>query len=347
MEILAAYMDAVWSSVASSTQRLHWMYLLTALFAGVVSYKLYAGERFTLRGFLRYVLPAHSITSRSARMDYLIVLLAPFWLVFFLAPFFISVLAMAEATIQLLEFIFGANNTVTSLGIPHLVLFSVVLFLVFDFAEYLAHYLQHRVWFLWEFHKIHHSAEVLNPVTAYRFHPFDVLFTGAAIAILTGICQGVFHWWWAVEPQPFKVFGLQLGVFAFYLAAYNLRHSHVWLPYPQSVSHVLMSPAQHQIHHSVEKKHWNKNMGFVLSIWDWAFGTLYVPKEREKLTYGIGGNEEAEYQSLLAIYALPFRKISKELRKRQQDRQEAKAVTADAAQKTREVCMPSHTLEKG
>ena len=33
----------------------------------------------------------------------------------------------------------------------------------------------HKIPILWEFHKIHHSATSLNPITQYRLHPLELL----------------------------------------------------------------------------------------------------------------------------------------------------------------------------
>ncbi|MGZ3305953.1 MAG: sterol desaturase family protein, partial [Asticcacaulis sp.] len=42
---------------------------------------------------------------------------------------------------------------------------TVALFLAYDFAYWLDHYIKHKVPFLWEFHRVHHTAEVLSPLT--------------------------------------------------------------------------------------------------------------------------------------------------------------------------------------
>jgi len=39
------------------------------------------------------------------------------------------------------------------------------------------------------------------------------------------------------------------------------------------VRSVRISPAQHQVHHSVDAKHHHRNFGSALAIWDWMFGT--------------------------------------------------------------------------
>ncbi len=66
-----------------------------------------------------------------------------------------------------------------------------------------------------------------------------------------------------------------------------MRHSHVWLSYGDLLEHLFISPAQHQIHHSRAVEHHGKNYGEVLAIWDWMFGTLYVPNGKEDLDFGL------------------------------------------------------------
>ena len=62
----------------------------------------------------------------------------------------------------------------------------------------------------------------------------------------------------------------------------HLQHTQLWIPFTGWLGRVFMSPAHHQIHHSAIPAHFNKNMGSCLALWDWMFGTLYVPAaERE------------------------------------------------------------------
>jgi hypothetical protein len=48
-----------------------------------------------------------------------------------------------------------------------------------------------------------------------------------------------------------------------------------------------------------------KNLGFCLSLWDWAFGTLYMPDKREKLEFGLG-HESAGFASIGELLMRPF-----------------------------------------
>ena len=154
---------------------------------------------------------------------------------------------------------------------------TLIRIIAFDAGIFIAHYLQHKVPVLWAFHKVHHSAEVLTPITVYRMHPVDDLLTATTVGILTGVVGGVFQFAFSGSVEQFLFLGLNAALFLFYLAGYNLRHSQIWLSYPKALSHIFISPAQHQIHHSNAVQHYDKNIGFIFALWDWLAGTLYVP----------------------------------------------------------------------
>ena len=95
--------------------------------------------------------------------------------------------------------------------------------------------------------------------------------------------------------------------FVFLFAGYNLRHTHLWILWPKPLRYVISSPALHQIHHSTAEKHFDKNFARTFIFWDWLFGTLYLPTEREEITYGLGEEENRKYRSLKQIYLEPFK----------------------------------------
>jgi sterol desaturase/sphingolipid hydroxylase (fatty acid hydroxylase superfamily) len=187
-------------------------------------------------------------------------------------------------------------------------LVTVIVVLVADFGFFIGHYLVHKIPWLWLFHRVHHSAEVLTPITVYRTHPVDEMFGG----IMSGVVAGVFATTYTTltgEPvQLVTLFGVNVFTFAFFFVAYQLRHSHIWLSYGP-LSWIFLSPAQHQIHHSKDPRHWDKNFGFFLSIWDWMFGCLYVPKQREKLEVGLADCYPGEFGSVWQIYVSPFGRL--------------------------------------
>ncbi|WP_158554899.1 sterol desaturase family protein [Methylovirgula sp. 4M-Z18] len=183
---------------------------------------------------------------------------------------------------------------------------TLIWILAIDFGLWLGHYLMHKVPILWEFHKVHHSAEVLTPFTAGRMHPLDDIFTGLLGGVLGGIASGVCYYLLAPQPQMFGVLQLNILTSIFYAAGFHLRHSHIWLPYKGWLGRLFVSPAHHQLHHSKAERHWDKNLGFMFAIWDGMFGTLYAVDQREEFEIGMNGREEPEYHSVRALYFLPF-----------------------------------------
>ncbi len=186
--------------------------------------------------------------------------------------------------------------------------YTLVFFLAYDFGRFLAHYVQHRFDILWHFHKVHHSAEVLTPFTAFRVHPLDLILMASFPAFTTGVVNGVFNYWSGGAAGFHLFFGLHALIFIYNLIG-NLRHSHVWLSYGPVLNRIFISPAQHQIHHSVEERHWGQNIGFAFAFWDRMFGTLYLPDGHEQFDMGLGDGTEGRYHSIKGMYWQPIRDL--------------------------------------
>jgi len=139
-------------------------------------------------------------------------------------------------------------------------------FIISDFAGYWVHRAFHCGW-LWEFHKVHHSAPVMVPLTASRVHFLEKIVGRLVDLVLLGAYAGIFWYACGGEISRYTLFGVTYLVFIFNALASNLRHSHVWLSFGPRLEHILNSPAQHQIHHSDAPRHFHKNFGTNLSIW--------------------------------------------------------------------------------
>ncbi|MEM9669624.1 MAG: creatininase family protein [Pseudomonadota bacterium] len=187
-----------------------------------------------------------------------------------------------------------------------LILYTLLSVLAIDLGVYVTHRAQHEIPFLWEFHKVHHSAEKLNPMTLFRMHPVDLFFTALVVSILTGLSVSGLFYLTGETPQELTLFGINVITALFYIFGYNLRHSHIWLNYPAWLSRIFISPAQHQIHHSVDPKHFDKNFGLIFSIWDGLGRSLYIPRTYEKLEYGLSKEEPNPFRSTFDIYKEPF-----------------------------------------
>jgi sterol desaturase/sphingolipid hydroxylase (fatty acid hydroxylase superfamily) len=291
-------------------------YLATSLIIALCIHASQARTRKEPLGLIEGVFPKRVYTHTSAVVDYIYFILNSILYALILAPFaglgfFVSGhLHAALATI-------GSPSILTQLSpLWATIIFSIVIALLADFGTFITHYWMHRFPVLWEFHKVHHSAEVMTPITVYRMHPLEDLLTMSVIGILTGAADALARFFISPSISLYTVYGLGIASYLFFITGYHLRHSHMWFSYGPFLSAIFISPAQHQIHHSKAKCHWNKNYGFILAIWDYLFGSLYIPKERESIEFGLGNGEEHLYSSPLKLYLMPFKKAFAILRKR-------------------------------
>lgn len=285
-----------------------------------------AGNPSAKHRFLSFCFSKRIYAHKSAIVDYRYYVVNSLLWAFGLMPMLVGIPMAADAVAGGLEELAGPVYGVTapasegalglaaeSLAISPLVqlCYTLAVLIAFDGGVFVAHTLQHRVPALWEFHKVHHSAQVLTPITLYRMHPVDDIVSGACVALTVGTVAGGFSWWHGAPVVEFLIAGLNPGLFAFYLLGYNLRHSHIWLAYPRWLSWLLISPAQHQIHHSSSPEHFNRNLGLIFSFWDRMAATLHVPATRETFALGLGDGQDEQYDSVAALYLLPFRKAAR------------------------------------
>jgi sterol desaturase/sphingolipid hydroxylase (fatty acid hydroxylase superfamily) len=182
------------------------------------------------------------------------------------------------------------------LGAPDFALragMTIVLFLGYELGFFIDHTLKHRIPFLWELHKTHHSAEVLTPLTNFRVHPLDSVLLLNNLAIVIGLFSGVAKYIVAQPVETFEIDGTNILMMLYIYLTAQLQHSHVWIPFTGKLGRIFMSPAHHQIHHSIDPAHYNRNMGASLALWDWLFGTLAIPqKEPPQMKFGATETED-------------------------------------------------------
>ena len=187
-----------------------------------------------------------------------------------------------------------------------MLLYTVLFFIVYDFGRFVAHSLLHDVPALWHFHKVHHSAEVLTPMTSFRAHPIDLAVMAWVPALTTGLLTWLFHRYVCVGVTFYTYLGVHVIFFLGNLIG-NLRHWQVWLSYGERLNKWLISPAHHQLHHSAEQRHWGCNRGFEIAVWDRVYGTLCVPQEDpEEFKMGLGDGTDGHWHSVWRMYLWPF-----------------------------------------
>ena len=245
---------------------------------------------------------------KSAVLDYKYFALSFFIKTILIVPLVIGINEVSLFTYEYLVDMYGFMKLTSFSYTQVMILFTLTLFVVSDLTRYWLHRLLHIVPFLWEFHKVHHSAKVLTPITFYRVHPMENLLFGFRYAFSIGFVTGLFVFLFGAMISVFDILGVNILLFLFSLAGSNLRHSHIRITYPDFLEKIFISPFAHQLHHST--KYINKNFGGYLSVWDTLFGTLEVSgtHKNEKIRLGLGKNE---YQTLTQLLFTPFIKLLK------------------------------------
>lgn len=263
-----------------------WSLLAAGLIAAGVAIAKRPTRAVSIRALARAMFPRHRLLSPSARAD----------LGFTLMAIFVSSALFGWAILSHLSIsawvgaLLGAPLT---LGLPPWVAVAattVTLWVAYEFAYWLDHYLSHRWAWLWAFHKVHHSAETLSPLTVFRVHPVDSIVFYNIVAVVTGVTAGVMHWMVGNGVSAWTIGGVNILTVVALLTIKHLHHSHAWIAWNGRLGRILLSPAHHQIHHSVAVEHHDRNFGDMLGIFDWLAGTLHQPqRRREPLTFGVDG----------------------------------------------------------
>jgi len=309
-ERLIAAIEAPFESFIAPQSSFNLCFLaLTLVFCAGV-YALNARRPLRLRALRRFLLPRRVFLHASAKLDYKYYFVAGVLRAGMLGSMIVSSAVVATGVVGLLTSCFGPSKPIDAPLYVMIPLATVVQVVLFDLGYWIAHRFMHEVPLLWEFHKTHHAAEVLTPATAARAHPVEDLLQTNTVASALGFGYGILFYVFGAKAQPLTLLETNVIFFVFFLTIFHLRHSHIWLPIRGRLAYIIQSPAHHQIHHSTAEKHMGKNLGFCLSMWDWLFGTLYVPEKHERLAFGLGA-ESAEYRSLADLFFRPFRKAAR------------------------------------
>jgi len=296
---------SVYETVLNPRKRVFLGYILLALIIASLWLKLRKKKRAST--IAKRLFCPRIWWSTSAKADYQLLLINKAILLA-IVPLLITKMALATVIFQQLYELTGSRPLPGSLlpdwAVP--IFFTLFLFVLDDFARYFLHMLMHRWPFLWAFHKVHHSARTMTPFTVLRTHPIEgLLFTLRSI-LVQAVSIGVFLFYFGDQVDLITVLGVNFAVFIFNVTGSNLRHSHIAIPYWSWLEHILISPAQHQIHHSTRVRHFDKNFGAVLAIWDWIGGSLHLSEPETELRFGISDKTDVDEQTLKTLYLRPF-----------------------------------------
>ena len=164
-----------------------------------------------------------------------------------------------------------------------------------DLVSYFWHRANHVLPFLWRFHQAHHSDPGYTVTTALRFHPGELLMA-LPVRLMAVVALGV--------PIPgvivFEV------VFAF---ANFWEHGDIdlALEVERRLGMVIITPALHRQHHSLEARLLNTNYGTIFSFWDRLFGSYHENRSDVFVETGLPGLQSP--LGIKAVLALPARGV--------------------------------------
>ncbi len=157
-----------------------------------------------------------------------------------------------------------------------------------DLIGYWIHRAFHQFPDLWDIHVIHHSSEDLDWLSAVRVHPLNDIIPKTLRVI------------------PFVLLGFPLTALAAYIPLLLIFaifiHSNVpWSFGP--LRFVFASPNFHRWHHTARHEGLNKNFSGLFPVFDWLFGTLYLPARSP----GVFGVKENIPQGFWGQLVYPFK----------------------------------------
>jgi len=282
--------------------------IVTFLAAAVVTFLiviLKRKETLSFQGFVRHCFPWLQGKVKTTWVDALFFITSKFtqvWITFISSAIIIYA---TKGVVWLLGDLVNFHQKLVA-GPVTVALVGLVLMIFADLGEYLSHATQHRLPVLWEFHKVHHSALFLTPLTTFRCHPIGNLVDGVFMGLAQVIPVAVAHILFGFSfLQLIGLCGAAQFVSSVLLLT-TLQHSHFQISFGV-LDRVVMSPLMHQVHHSVHPDHYGKNLGSRLAVWDWCFGTGVKPSKGEVIQYGLGTEEDTrgDYATFLWCYVGP------------------------------------------
>lgn len=240
------------------------------------------GNSFSLQGALHYLLPASFYRHASFRFDML-------WLPFSIVMNFFGLLGVTLGPALVQSWLlnrFGHSPVQLPEDGFTIALQVILVLLARDFGRFMWHYQGHVVPFFWEFHKGHHSAEVLHPF-GVRTHPVDMFIRNTYTGVGSGLIAGGLIYALGMTYSAASIYWVTLCL-AIFTILEIFEHTHVRVSFGKSINRIFYAPYMHHFHHGALPQHMNVNLGITggLTLWDYLFGTLYWPKPGEDIVWG-------------------------------------------------------------
>jgi len=230
-----------------------------------------------------------------------------------------------------IKFLFGGFDLQAVNPLKSLPLWAILItgFIVRDFVQWWVHRLLHKVEFLWQFHKVHHSVQEMGFAAHLRYHWMEnVVYRTLEYIPLALLGIGLYdffvihiftlawgHYNHSNISVSGKITGGILGLLVGIIIAFNIAEVNLFInPATSTILLILAlavllgvfgigplmkklfnSPEMHIWHHSHDlptDRLTGINFGLTLAIWDYLFDTAFVPYEGRDIDLGFPGVEE-------------------------------------------------------
>lgn len=313
-DVFLDYTDLLLKQLVDPGKRLYWLYLLSSVIIALGWLRV--RQHITLPTAWSHLGHRKIWLGRSSRSDIYLILINQA-ITMLLTPVLLGRLAVATGIYYFLTNLFETADPLFVCPETLLAaLFTLTYFVLDDWSRYRLHRALHEMPALWFFHKVHHSARTMSPLTVYRVHPVEGLLFSLRGVIVQGSVTAVFVFLFGGQTTLMTVLGASIFTFLFNIAGSNLRHSHIRIGYWPRLENILISPAQHQLHHSSAVVHYDKNYGSILAVWDLWGGTLISSVGQARPRFGLTRRPTSDEHQLSTLYITPFTELYTNLKLR-------------------------------
>ena len=176
-------------------------------------------------------------------------------------------------------------------------LHAVLAVLALDAWTYAWHRMNHRVPFLWRFHRVHHSDAQMDVTTASRFHTGEIVMS-SLLRVPIILALGITAW--------------QLVLYeTLMFAVVQFHHANIALParVEAVANKIIVTPAMHKVHHSRWQPETDSNYSSLLSVWDRVFRSFRQREALREVELGLDAFDDDGHQSIAGMLRTPFEPV--------------------------------------
>ncbi|MGZ0708979.1 sterol desaturase family protein [Coraliomargarita sp. W4R53] len=179
------------------------------------------------------------------------------------------------------------------LALPQAVEWALAV-LMLDAWTYLWHRMNHRIPFLWRFHRVHHSDPHMDVTTANRFHIGEI-FMSSILRVPVILLLGV-------GIEQIALYELLMFIVVQFHHA-NIGITQKW---DRLLRVLIVTPFMHKVHHSRWQPETDSNYSSFLSIWDRVFGSFRMNRKPSSIQMGLKDYDSPAQQSLPGMLKTPW-----------------------------------------